>query len=155
MTATTCTTALYAGSFDPFTIGHADIVDRALKLFGRVIIGIGISPDKSPAESALSRADAIAALYASEPRVEVKVYNTLTTDFAASAGATCLVRGVRDVADFEKEKTLADINMRLTGIETLIMFARPELACVSSSAVRELKRFGADVAAFLPSPKTN
>lgn len=147
-------TALYAGSFDPFTIGHADIVERALKLFDRVIIGIGVSPDKTPTESAHGRADAIAALYAGNPGVEVKVYNTLTTDFAASMGATCLVRGVRDVADFEKEKNLADLNSRLTGIETMIFFSRPGLACVSSSAVRELKRFGADVSAFLPSSET-
>lgn len=153
MTSPALTTALYAGSFDPFTIGHADIVERALRLFSRVIVGIGVSPDKTPTEGARERARAIAALYAAEPRVEVKVYNTLTTEFAAAEVATCLVRGVRDVADFEKERTLADINRRLTGIETLILLARPELGCVSSSAVRELKRFGADASAFLPSPK--
>ena len=154
MSTITSSTALYAGSFDPFTIGHADIVERALEIFQRVIIGIGVSPDKTPSRSALERAEAIAALYASDSRVEVRVYNTLTTDFAASAGATCLVRGVRVVADFEKERNLADINRRLTGIETVMLFARPELACVSSSAVRELKRFGTDVSAFLPTPKT-
>lgn len=153
MTTPSIAPALYAGSFDPFTIGHADIVERALRLFGHIVIGIGISPDKTPAESARERADAIAAVYAEEPRVEVMIYDTLTTDFAASIGATCLVRGVRDVADFEKEKNLADLNRQLTGIETLILFSRPELACVSSSAVRELRRYNADVSAFLPAKK--
>lgn len=153
MTTPILAPALYAGSFDPFTIGHADIVERTLRLFGSIVIGIGVSPDKTPAESARERADAIAAVYDEDPRVKVMIYDTLTTDFAASIGATCLVRGVRDVADFEREKTLADINRRLTGIETLILFSHPELACVSSSAVRELKRYGADVSAFIPSKK--
>ena len=155
MTAAICHIALYAGSFDPFTIGHADITERALQLFDKVIIGIGISPDKTPEENAYQRAAAIASLYAGNERVEVKVYNTLTTEFASAVGATCLVRGVRDMSDFEKERNLADLNRQLSGIETLILFSKPELAAVSSSAVRELKRFGADISAFLPTHNTS
>lgn len=148
-TANNARIALFPGSFRPFTRGHADIVQRGLALFDRIIIGIGRNPDK-PAADAENRAREIARLYASEPRVEVAVYDTLTVDFARACGAAFLLRGVRSLKDFEYERDMADINRQLSGLESVILFSKPELAAVSSSVVRELENFGHDVAPFLP-----
>ena len=90
------------------------------------------------------------ALYAEEPRVRVVVYDTLTVDAARRAGATVLLRGVRSVADFEYERTMAALNRRIGDMETLLLFAEPDLECVSSSIVRELQSYGRDVSDFLP-----
>lgn len=141
-------TALFAGSFRPFTLGHADIVARGLEIFDRIIIGVGVNAAK-PSEA--DHSAAIRQLYADEPRVEVAVYSNLTVDFAAEAGATALLRGVRSTKDFEYERDLADINRQLSGIETVILFSRPEFAAISSSVVRELESYGHDVSPFLPS----
>lgn len=140
--------ALFPGSFRPFTAGHADIVARGLELFDKVIIAIGINPAK-PAADAEAAVEAIRALYAAEPRVEVEAYSCLTADFARSCGAAFLLRGVRSVKDFEYERDMADINRRISGIESVILFSRPELAAVSSSVVRELESYGHDVTQFL------
>ncbi len=141
--------ALFPGSFRPFTAGHADIVARGLELFDRIVIGIGVNPAKSVADIAALVAP-VAALYADEPRVTVEAYSCLTIDFAAACGARFLLRGVRNVRDFEYERDLADVNRQLSGIESVILFSRPELAAVSSSVVRELESYGHDVSQFLP-----
>ena len=144
-------TAFFAGSFNPFTRGHASIVARALPLFDSIIIGIGVNAEKpDSADEGESRAEAIRALYAEEPRVRVVVYDTLTVDAARRAGATVLLRGVRSVADFEYERTMAALNRRIGDMETLLLFAEPDLDCVSSSIVRELQSYGRDVSDFLP-----
>ena len=144
-------TAFFAGSFNPFTRGHASIVARALPLFDSIIIGIGVNAEKpDSADEGESRAEAIRALYAEEPRVRVVVYDTLTVDAARRAGATVLLRGVRSVADFEYERTMAALNRRIGDMETLLLFADPALECVSSSIVRELQSYGRDVSDFLP-----
>ena len=143
-------TAIFVGSFDPFTIGHADIARRALALVDRLVIGVGINDSKRYSLSTEERIQAIAGLFADEPRVEVVGYSDLTTDFALRMGAQCVVKGVRSVKDFEYEREQADINRQLTGLETLLLCARPELASVSSSLVRELARFGQDITPFLP-----
>lgn len=144
-------TAFFAGSFNPFTRGHASIVARALPLFDSIIIGIGVNAEKpDSADEGESRAEAIRALYAEEPRVRVVVYDTLTVDAARRAGATVLLRGVRSVADFEYERTMAALNRRIGDMETLLLFAEPDLECVSSSIVRELQSYGHDVSDFLP-----
>ena len=140
--------AVFPGSFNPFTIGHADIVERGLGLFDRVIIAVGINIAK-PDEAATS-VEVIKALYADEPRIEVASYSGLTVDFAAACGARFLLRGVRTVKDFEYERDMAQINAQLSGIESVILFSKPELAAISSSVVRELSHFGRDVNAFLP-----
>lgn len=150
-----CRTALFAGSFDPFTTGHASIVERALPLFDRIVIGVGCSPDKHASAVASARVRAIAAIYADEPRVQVAAYSVLTCEFARSCGAQWLLRGVRSVADFEAERNLADINRRISGLETILLPALPELGFVSSSMVRELSRYGADVDDFLPHSQLN
>ncbi len=143
--------ALFAGSFNPFTIGHASIVERGLQLFDRVVIGIGVNADKptSGAEAA-ERAEALQKLYADEPRVGVMTYSGLTVDAAATIDAKFLLRGVRSVRDFEYERDLADVNRRLSGIETVLLYALPELSAISSSVVRELKSYGKDVTPYLP-----
>lgn len=144
-------TALFAGTFNPFTAGHADIVARSLHLFDRVVIGIGVNRAKTDGDGARSEAfRQIGELYAAEPRVEVAEFSGLTVDFARQIGACALVRGVRNVRDFEYERDMADINGRIAGLDTVLLVARPELAAVSSSIVRELRAFGVDVDGFLP-----
>ena len=152
MTATsTNRTAIFPGSFRPFTIGHADIVERALALFDKVVIAVGVNKAKQgDAENAGKAVETIKSLYASEPRVAVTAYSTLTVQLATSLDAKFIIRGIRSVKDFEYERDMAQVNAQLSGIETVVLFSRPELATVSSSLVRELDSFGMDTAQFLP-----
>ena len=144
-------TGIFVGTFDPFTIGHDSIVRRALPLFDRLIIGVVgdnvHKPNMSPAET---RMEAIRNLYKDFPAIEVKVYFGLAMDFARNEGAQFIVKGVRSVSDFEYEQWQADFNRRLGGIETILLYTEPELASISSSALRELSHFGVDVSQFLP-----
>ena len=141
---------LFPGSFDPFTLGHADIVERALELFDEVVIAVGYNEQKAGWMPVEERVAAIKKLYVDEPRIKVESYTGLTVDFAQAKGISAIVRGVRTTKDFEFEMQLADMNRRLTGIETILLPASPELASLSSSLVRELAHFGHDVSAFLP-----
>jgi pantetheine-phosphate adenylyltransferase len=141
---------IITGSFDPFTIGHDDIVRRTLRLFDNVLIGVGVNERKTYRQSTEERIDAIRRIYAEEPRVEVKSYSDLTVDFARREGADVIVKGVRSIKDFEYEREQADINRRISGIDTLLLFADPSLASISSSMVRELEHFGRDISEFLP-----
>lgn len=143
-------TALFAGSFDPYTIGHHSLVERALPLFDRIIIAIGENSGKSSSLSVDERINRISELYAGNPKIKVISYNGLTVDTCKAEGAKWLLRGVRSVADFEYERNLADINRKISGIETVILFTLPEHACVSSSVVRELAHYGYDTEPFLP-----
>lgn len=143
-------TGLFVGSFDPFTIGHDSIVRRALPLFDRIVIGIGINERKQYMEPTEVRTERIRAVYASEPKIEVKAYNDLTVDFAKREGAAFFIKGVRSVKDFEYEREQADINRQLGGMETLLLYAEPQYESISSTLVRELIHFGRDVSAFLP-----
>ena len=143
-------TAIFPGTFDPFTIGHADIVERGLKIFDKIVIAIGINEGKTPFLPTEQRLETIKALYSDNPQVEVRTYNGLTTDFATAIGATAILRGVRSLKDFEYERDIADINHRISGIETVLLFSQPHLAAVSSSVVRELHHFGKDTSEFLP-----
>lgn len=143
--------ALFPGSFDPFTVGHADIVRRVLPLFDRLIIAVGINPSKHGEQTAVQRVESIATLYRKEPRIEVRSYSSLTVDFASECGALYIVRGVRSPIDFEYERNMAEVNRRLSGVETVILCADPALAHISSSLVRELEAFGRDVSEYLPS----
>lgn len=141
---------IFVGSFDPFTIGHDAIVRRALPLFDKVVIGVGINERKKCMLSTEERTERIARLYANEPKIEVKAYSDLTIDFARREGAKYIIKGVRSVKDFEYEREQAAINRRLSSIETLLLFAEPELESISSSVVRELHNFGRDITEFLP-----
>ncbi len=141
---------LFPGSFDPFTLGHDDIVRRALTLFDEVVVAIGYNEQKSGWKPVEERIASIRKLYEDEPRVRVESYTGLTVDFAKEQGITAIIRGVRTTKDFEYELQLADMNRRLTGIETILLPASPEFASLSSSLVRELARFGRDISTFLP-----
>ncbi len=141
---------LFAGSFDPFTLGHKSIVDRTLDLADETIIAIGMNEGKKTLFPLDFRLEYIRKIYADEPKVRITHYEGLTTDFAKEVGATCLLRGVRDCKDFEYERQIAEVNRQLTGIETLLVITEEKYACVSSSIVRELIRYGKDVSRFLP-----
>ena len=141
---------LFVGTFDPFTIGHESVVSRALGLFDLLVIGVGRNVVKNPTQSVEERVLAIERLYANEPRIDVVAYDGLTADLARDCEAQYLVKGVRSVKDFEYEREQADINRRLTGIETILLPAEPGLDSVSSSLVRELQSHGYDVSEFLP-----
>ena len=144
-------TAVFPGSFDPFTIGHKDIADRALKIFDFLIIGVGFNINKpGNSEIVAERVKAIESVFDDDDRVKVEAYSGLTVDFARRHGAAFIVRGLREVKDFEYERNLADTNAAISDIETVFLTARPELGFVSSSMVRELKANGYDVARFLP-----
>ena len=143
-------TALFAGTFDPYTRGHHALVERALALFDTVVVAVGRNLEKKCMLSVEERVAAIEKLYAGNGRVKVAVYDTLTMDFAQSVGATALLRGVRSVKDFEYERDIADINLRLGGIDTVLLVSEPEYAAISSSVVRELMKYGKDVSEFLP-----
>lgn len=142
--------AVFPGSFDPFTIGHKDIVDRATKIFDKVVVAIGYNEHKPSAGSVESRLEAIRRLYDGDASVSVDSYTGLTVDFARGIGAEFIVRGLREVKDFEYERNLADTNAAISGIETVFLVARPEYGFISSSMVRELINNGYDPSRFLP-----
>ena len=143
-------TGIFVGSFDPFTIGHLSIVRRALPLFDKLVIGVGVNERKTYLHTTEERIEAISRLFADEPAVEVRSYSGLTIDFAHSVEAGFIVKGVRSMKDFEYEREQADINREIGGVETVLLFAEPQLAHISSSMVRELTHFGKDPAPYLP-----
>lgn len=147
--------ALFGGSFDPFTIGHDDIVRRALRLFDKLYVVVTVNPEKHYMFSTEERIAAIRKLYADESRVVVDVNNGMTADFAKKVGAKFQVRGVRTSQDFEYEKVEAEYNKRLGGIETVLLYSPPELAAVSSTAYRQLVYFHKETEAQWMLPKGN
>ena len=142
--------AIFPGTFDPFTLGHHSIVKRTLTFMDEVIIGIGINENKRCLLPIEKRLEGIKKLYEDEPKVKVMAYSGLTVDFAQQQGAEVIIRGIRTVKDFEYEETIADINRKLIGIETIFLFTEPELTSISSSIVRELMKYGKDITQFLP-----
>lgn len=141
--------ALFPGSFDPFTVGHYDIVERALGLFDRVVIAIGENNTKQPVFPLDERLAAIRKAFADQPRVEVVSYSDLTVDLAQRMGAQFIIRGVRDTRDFEYERSIAEANKQLGNIETVLLYTRPEYAHISSTLVRDLLKHGRDVSEFI------
>ena len=142
--------AIFPGSFDPFTIGHYSVVKRGLELFDHITIGVGSNCSKKSFFTLEKRLDIIRQAFHDEPRVSVKAYDSLTIDFAKEEKADFILRGVRSANDFEYEKSIADINKRLSSIETVLLFTEPQYSAVSSTIVRDLLNYGKDVAAFLP-----
>ena len=143
-------TALFAGSFDPYTVGHHALVERALQMFDKVVVAIGYNSEKGVSSAVEERVAAIAAVYSGDSRVEVRSYTGLTMDFAREVGADVLLRGVRNIKDFEYERELADVNKQIGGIDTVLLVSEPGYSSVSSSVVRELMRYGKDVSDLLP-----
>lgn len=142
--------AIFPGTFDPFTVGHESIVRRALTFIDEVIIAIGINEQKHSLFPIEKREQMIRDYYKDEPRVKVMSYSNLTVDFAHEVGANLIIRGIRTVKDFEYEETISDINRKLAGVETILLFTEPELTSVSSTIVRELMKYGKDITQFLP-----
>ena len=144
-------TAIFPGSFDPFTLGHQAVVEQALRLFDKIVIAIGENVGKRSLLTMEARQRLISDLYKNDERVECITYSTLTGDVARKVGASAIVRGVRNTIDFEYERTMALTNSRLfPEIETVILLTPPALADVSSSTVRELHAFGRDVQEMMP-----
>jgi pantetheine-phosphate adenylyltransferase len=143
-------TALFPGTFDPYTIGHESLVRRGLSLMDEIVIAIGVNESKRSYFSLEKRLEMIRVLYIDEPRVKVESYDSLTIDFARKVGAGYILRGIRSVVDFEYEKTIADMNRTISGIETFVLFTEPALTHISSTLVRELLRYGSDVSSFIP-----
>lgn len=142
--------AIFPGSFDPFTKGHESLLKRGLTLFDRIIIGVGINESKQIEHSTEQRISSLRKLFADNPRIRVEGYSDLTVDFAARHQARFILRGIRSIKDYEYEMNIADLNRRLTGIETVILFTEPEWAFISSTMVKELKHFGKDITPYIP-----
>lgn len=142
--------ALFPGSFNPFTVGHKSLIERCLEFADLVIIGLGINIDKDNGAEIEKRAESIKSIFETDPRVEVRIYKSLTGEFARQVEADFIVRGVRNAIDFEYEMNLATANRKCFGIETVFLPALPELAWISSSLVRELDRFGHNTESLIP-----
>jgi pantetheine-phosphate adenylyltransferase len=142
---------LFPGTFDPITLGHVDIIDRALPLFDKVIVGIGLNSSKSFMFSPEQRLQWIQEIYKDQPKVEAAIYEGLTVDFCKSIGAKFILRGIRYVSDFEYEKTIADANRTLDKtIETIFLTGEPKYTSVASTIVRDIIRNGGNASLFLP-----
>ena len=142
--------ALFPGSFNPFTKGHADIVERALKLFDKVVVGIGVNAAKrAPSQEEVQAHERLKAYYKDDPKVQVTEYSCLTADLCQKLDIDVIVRGVRSMKDFEYERQMADVNRKLTGVETVVLFANPAYERLSSSLVREIASYGRDVSTFI------
>lgn len=143
--------AVFPGSFDPITKGHADIVLRSLPLFDEIIIAIGVNSQKQSLYTLDQRMDWIREVFKNEKKVKVESYEGLTVNFCEKKKAKYLLRGIRSAADFEYEKTIAHLNNdMLPGLETILMLSKPELSSVSSTIVREIIRGKGKVAKFVP-----
>ena len=145
-------TAIFPGSFDPFTTGHLDLVQRGLELFDRIVIGIGKNSQKNELFPLSFREQALRELFKDEERVTVEVFDGLTVDFARRHDARFLLRGVRSIQDFAYEQSMADANRQLDDIETVVLYARAEHTFISSSLVRELYGYHKDVSRLVPYP---
>lgn len=144
--------ALFPGTFDPFTIGHASIVRRGLEIFDQIVIAVGINAEKSTYFTMEERLEHLRACYGNDPRILVCTYKGMTVDCAKAHGANAILRGVRSLTDFEYERLLSDINLRIAGINTVCLFTEPELASVQSNVVRDLLKHHQDVSSFIPDP---
>jgi pantetheine-phosphate adenylyltransferase len=142
---------LFPGTFDPVTLGHVDIINRALPLFDKIVVGIGINTSKAPMFSPEERLAWIREIYKDEERVEGAVYEGLTVNFCKKIGANFILRGIRYVSDFEYEKTIADANRTLDKkIETVFLTGEPKFTSVASTIVRDIIKNGGDASPFLP-----
>lgn len=142
---------LFPGTFDPLTLGHVDIINRALPLFDKIVVGIGSNVAKAPMFSTEQRVAWIDEIYKDEPKVKAASYDGLTINYCKKIGAKFILRGIRYVSDFEYEKTIADANRTLDNtIETIFLTGEPKYTSVASTIVRDIIRNGGDASLFLP-----
>ena len=147
---------LFPGTFDPVTLGHVDIINRAIPLFDKIVVGIGLNTAKSPMFSAEQRLEWIKEIYKDEDRVEGAVYEGLTVNFCKKIDAHFILRGIRYVSDFEYEKTIADANRTMDKtIETVFLTGEPKYTSVASTIVRDIIKNGGDASHFLPPEVAN
>ena len=150
------TIALYAGSFDPITLGHLDIIQKSADMFEKVIIGVAYNPEKQGFLPILDRVELIKECVKDIPNTEVCYYDGLTVNFAKEHGAFVLIRGLRNLTDFEYETQLAQINSDLdNAIKTVFMTSKPEYNGISSTAIRELLSHGCDISKYVPENVNN
>ena len=143
--------AIFPGSFSPFTIGHQSIVERALSLFDKIIISIGINSEKPEYFSIEKRMKWIQAVYSNNPKIEVKKYKGLTVDFCRKESASFILRGLRNSHDFKFEKNIAHMNKDLdSSIETVFIITSPEISHISSSIIRDIIKNGGEASKFIP-----
>lgn len=146
--------AIFPGSFDPITLGHVDIINRALPLFDEIIIAIGINADKRYMFSLEKRINFIKENYKNEPKIKVETYSGLTTEFCKKLDVDFILRGLRNPADFEFEKAIAQTNRKMSTIETVFLLTSAETSYISSSIVRDILRNGGNVKDFVPKSVT-
>ncbi len=143
--------ALFPGSFDPITLGHVSVIRRALPLFDKIIIAIGINSDKKHMFPLEKRKMWIEAVFKNDAAIEVRTYDGLTVDFCKTLNAGFILRGLRTSADFEFERSIGQINRKLyPDIETVFLLTEPEFTPVSSSIVRDVFRYGGDISGMVP-----
>jgi pantetheine-phosphate adenylyltransferase len=143
--------AVFPGSFDPITVGHVDLVERALPLFDKIVVAVGINSQKKYLFDLDRRMDWLRAVFAHDPKVEVGSFEGLTADYAKKIGARYLLRGLRNASDFDYEKTISQLNNIIgDGLETIFLIAQPGYSHISSTIVREIIKGGGDASPFLP-----
>lgn len=143
--------AVFPGSFDPFTTGHANIIERTLNLFDEIVIAIGINSKKQYLFPLENRIQSISNFYKTEPKISVKTYEGLTVNFCQQIGAKYLVRGLRTSSDFDYERTIALMNKSIDNqLETVFIISAPELSAISSTVVREIYNHKGDISQFIP-----
>lgn len=141
---------LFPGTFDPVTLGHTDIIDRALPLFDRLVVGIGRNVNKEPMFSDLQRLEWLIDIYKHNSKVDVLLYEGLTVECCKRVGAKFIIRGIRYVNDFEYEKAIADMNRSIENVETVFLTCLPQYTSIASTLVRDVLKNGGDVSKFLP-----
>jgi pantetheine-phosphate adenylyltransferase len=147
---------LFPGTFDPVTLGHVDIIKRALPLFDKIYIGIGENSAKKPMFTAEQRMEWFKEIFRNESKIESVIFQGLTINYCKSIGAKFILRGIRYVSDFEYEKTIADANRTLDRtIETIFLTGEPKYTSVASTIVRDILKNGGDASPFLPEAVIN
>jgi len=142
--------AIFPGSFDPFTVGHEDIVLRGVELFDKVIIAVGYNSNKKEFFPVANRIEWIRDIFWDNPKISVRKYEGLTVDFAVEVGARHILRGLRTSSDFEYERAIAQVNKAMTGIDSVFLLTQPEHTPVNSSIVRDIVKHGGDASLFIP-----
>lgn len=143
--------AVFPGSFDPITRGHVELVTRALPLFDKIIIAVGVNSNKKTLFSLEERMEWLEKVFADESKVEVDSFQKLTAHYCKRIGAKYLLRGLRNSSDFDYEKTISQLNSIIgEGLETIFLISRPQYSHISSTIVREIIKGGGDASPFLP-----
>ena len=147
--------AVFPGSFDPITLGHVDIIRRSIPLFDEIVIAIGINAKKNYMFSIEERKKFIQNVFFAEEKITVETYSGLTVDYCKAINADFILRGLRNPADFEFEKAIAQTNRKLSGIETVFLLTSADTSFISSSIVRDIIRNGGDASSLVPDAVSN